>query len=312
SYLTTILSCIYAVFIVTLGVVIYISDIILSNSPLAESFSIYLVVLSFGYFLFLYIDIRRYLSQIKKNDALYKESSYKEEVVCRESPEGELHLSIAMSQAHLKHRLASRPGSQHRYCFSQGRHSGSFYLKIGAAVFCFGHLIHSGLLMGYQIVFLTSETDDFYNCASVPTLILDVIYPVFSFFQLFFIFKYSNVIINRCQDLGRFALMHCMASSVCFWFWTILRETMDQLNKYNKNKEEPASASAYKASEVEYMALPLTSYQRRGAQELIAYVNNTRGMTFSENCEASSQMTVIYEDFSPYLYPFTIEYSILI
>jgi hypothetical protein len=37
SYLTVILSCVYAVFIVTLGVVIYVSDIVLRNgTPLAE------------------------------------------------------------------------------------------------------------------------------------------------------------------------------------------------------------------------------------------------------------------------------------
>jgi uncharacterized membrane protein len=37
SYLTVILSCVYAVFIVTLGVVIYVSDIVLRDgTPLAE------------------------------------------------------------------------------------------------------------------------------------------------------------------------------------------------------------------------------------------------------------------------------------
>jgi hypothetical protein len=37
GYLTVTLSCVYAVFIVTLGVVIYVSDIVLRNgTPLAE------------------------------------------------------------------------------------------------------------------------------------------------------------------------------------------------------------------------------------------------------------------------------------
>ena len=64
---------------------------------------------------------------------------------------------------------------------------------VTCAGFCLGHLIHSGLMLGYQIVYLTSEGNEFYNCASVATLILDVLYPIYSFFQLFFIFKYSHV-----------------------------------------------------------------------------------------------------------------------
>jgi hypothetical protein len=62
--------------------------------------------------------------------------------------------------------------------------------------FCFGHLIHSGLMLGYQIVYLRAEGQEFYNCASIATLLLDVLYPLYSFLQLFFIFKYSNVSAN--------------------------------------------------------------------------------------------------------------------
>jgi hypothetical protein len=68
-----------------------------------------------------------------------------------------------------------------------------FNVTIVASGFCFGHLIHSGLMLGYQIVYLRAEGPEFYNCASIATLLLDVLYPVYSFLQLFFIFKYSNV-----------------------------------------------------------------------------------------------------------------------
>ncbi|XP_067004725.2 proton channel OtopLc [Anabrus simplex] len=316
GYLTTILSCIYAVFIVTLGLVIYISDIIHENSPLAESFSIYLVVLSLCYFLFLYIDIRRYLKNVKVTE-IHSQSQddamLKDDMEFKESPEGDLHLSISLPQKVWKRQRSTGPETTpHMYCFSQGRHSGSFYLKIGAAVFCFGHLIHSGLLLGYQIVFLTSETDDFYNCASVPTLVLDILYPLFSFFQLYFIFKYSNVIINRCKELGKFALMHCIASSLCFWVWTILRETMDLLYAHasKKENEQQKGNDEDKDSLEEAVALPLTSYQRRGAEELLLVFNTTP--VLPDNCRAPGDKSLIYENYSPYLYPFTIEYSILI
>ena len=39
------------------------------------------------------------------------------------------------------------------YGFSSGRHSGSYFLKIGAGIFCFGHLTHMGLgLARYSLV----------------------------------------------------------------------------------------------------------------------------------------------------------------
>jgi hypothetical protein len=66
-------------------------------------------------------------------------------------------------------------------------------MKIVVSGFCFGHLIHSGLMLGYQIVYLRADGQEFYSCASIATLMLDVLYPVYSFLQLFFIFKYSNV-----------------------------------------------------------------------------------------------------------------------
>ncbi|XP_021939628.1 uncharacterized protein LOC110839581 [Zootermopsis nevadensis] len=233
GYLTVILSCVYAVFIVTLGVVIYVSDVALRNgTPLAETFSIYLVVFGLAYFAFLYADIRRYLRKVKSRNSILlnkDDGSIKDSGVAFQSFSGENpHLVIPLPS-----KLAEGP-LPHQYCLSKGRHSGSFYLKVGAAGFCFGHLIHSGLMLGYQIVYLRAEGEEFYNCASIATLLLDVLYPVYSFLQLFFIFKYSNVIINRCKELARFALMHCIASSLCFWIWTILRETLDSLNSYAK------------------------------------------------------------------------------
>lgn len=56
------------------------------------------------------------------------------------------------------------------------------------------------------------------------------------------------------------------------------------------------------------VALPLTSYQQRGARDLVDFLNNSY---FDKNCQ-HTELNIIYESFSPYLYPFTIEYSILI
>ena len=41
------------------------------------------------------------------------------------------------------------------------------------------------------------------------------------------IFKYSNTIVNRYKRLANIGFMHCIASDLCIWIYTILSETMD-------------------------------------------------------------------------------------
>lgn len=98
------------------------------------------------------------------------------------------------------------------------------------------------------------------------------------------------MIINRCEELARFALMHCLSSSLCFWVWTILRETMDSLAHYDhhdhaEHLEQPddplldydadypspvvvvpsvaAALVASSASPTGPVALPLITYHKR-------------------------------------------------
>jgi hypothetical protein len=86
---------------------------------------------------------------------------------------------------------------------------------------------------------------------------------------------YSQVIINRCKELGRFALMHCIASSLCFWIWTILRETLESLNSYAKYDDYSADdddgteeADLFENS----VALPLTTNQQSKIRSILAVV----------------------------------------
>ncbi|XP_034246845.1 proton channel OtopLc-like [Thrips palmi] len=288
--LTQILSCVYAVFIVTLGVVVYISSLVAGKSPvLAEAFSLYLVGLGLLYLVFLYTDIRRYLNRIKARQAFILASG----TSMTTSPKASPRTSLTPPRP--------RPVQPvpHDYCFSDASHAASFYLKVGAAGFCFGHLVHSSLLLAYQAMFLLQDPDEFYKCASPATLVLDVLYPVYSFLQLFFIFKYSNVIINRCEELARFALMHCLSSSLCFWVWTILRETMDSLAHYDHH-DHP--------EHLEQPDDPLLDYDTDYPSPVFM---NASSLGSSE-CRGSTQLSTVLDSLSPYLYPFTIEYSILV
>lgn len=120
--------------------------------------------------------------------------------------------------------------------------------------------------------------------------------------------------------------MHCIASSLCFWVWTILRETMDSLTHHSIENdakatdtddevslEERISATSFERSTQDVpVAMALTSYSKHGAKELIRFLNGSATTRLGTSCIEDPRMNIIYQNFSPYLYPFTVEYSILV
>jgi hypothetical protein len=89
---------------------------------------------------------------------------------------------------------------------------------------------------------------------------------------------YCQVVINCCKDLARFALMHCIASSLCFWIWTILRETLESLNSYAKYDDysEADDISSEDADLLENsVALPLTTNQQSKNRHVLTVVSYT-------------------------------------
>lgn len=82
------------------------------------------------------------------------------------------------------------------------------YLKMGAAWFAFGLLTHSILTLSYQVIYSFEDPE----CSNFPLLAVEILFPIYSLFVLFFIFKYINVIINSNIGLARFGLMHAIGT----------------------------------------------------------------------------------------------------
>ena len=63
---------------------------------------------------------------------------------------------------------------------------------------------------------------------------------IFVFLQLYMVFKYSNVIVNRSKRLAKIAFMHCLSTDICIWISTIIEETLDYIlqDSYKKYKPE--------------------------------------------------------------------------
>ncbi|KOB67643.1 putative otopetrin [Operophtera brumata] len=310
QYLSLVMSAIYAVLLVTLGIIFYLGDSFV-DYQISLIYSTCLCSIGLVYLLFLMTDINRYKSIALKNQrtkGLHEEniSEYfrkQEEEYSQSSP------STPGDRTPEVLRPASVPPPiliplKHQYCFNQGRHSGSFYLKMGAAAFAIGHLVHSVLLIAVQLGFLFDSDVSNDDCLDIMQIVLDVLFPCYCFLQLYFIFKYSNVIILRGQCLARFAFMHMIGSSLCFWVSAIVRETTLALTIYANsvygNGEYGTNATRKHDDE-------LTGVAAKNLNRFLDVSN-----LYNENCTGSKAISSIVENFSPYLFPFSVEFNILI
>lgn len=129
----------------------------------------------------------------------------------------------------------------HNYCFMTGRHGEFLYLKLGAAWFCFGLLVHSILTLSYQIIYFTQDS----ACRNTLLLTVEIMFPIYSLFILFFIFKYCNIVIMHYRGFARIMLMHAIGTSLAFWVYTIVRETQDAINMKSYYYKQEASKSKF-------------------------------------------------------------------
>ena len=139
DFLTMVMSISYGLFIIIISITCYASDLILFHSyehHLTEIWNLLVSCVGIILLVWLIIDIHNYIRTINKMaDSNFV---FGEGFKLIEGSEGEFHIEIPMDQGKKK-------TVPEYYGFTTGRHAGSFFLKIGAALFCFGHLIHMGL-----------------------------------------------------------------------------------------------------------------------------------------------------------------------
>lgn len=227
--LTTMLSLIYAIFIVTLGCIFTSTyhGALFSMKEYNEVYGCVVCVMGIAWLVVLHVDLTRYklhiLARIKKKLKEYEDLadrfSFTTECVINEQyPWAEEAAKGVEGPGHDE----EHPVLPH-YRFLKGRHSGSFFLKTGMAVFCSGHIIHEGLMLSKHVIDWNRDPE---RCSDLTSVLLHSLRPVYSFYQLFIVFKYSNIVINRFKEVARFGVMHLIATSLHNWFSTIVDDAM--------------------------------------------------------------------------------------
>ena len=305
EFFILITSIIYGVALFMVGLVVYSSDLLFSGlytkmekSVLnySDGFNTYLCLVGTIFLSGLIFDIYQYLNTMETC------SKNNEVVTLVENDDRRLSIQVTSLRADIKLEKEKKRNLTSYYVFSTGRHSGSFFLKVGASIFCFGHLIRVMLELSKQVGFYISPDQAF--CVNGFALFFKAIYAIFSFVQLYIIFRFGNVIVNRNKTLSRFAFIHCISSSLCFWVYSIINETMDALvEKYMLKK-------GYDSCKDDHARVTRAA----GGFPVCEYGNNTEFTIFNNvvcDMEIRKTCTTDTDSIALFFYPFSVEFSIL-
>lgn len=224
--------------------------------------------------------------------------------------------------------------------------SGSFYLRLGAVAFGIGSMIYSGLEFGQ---FFELESKE--HCYNFLYGFTPGSHVAFTFIQLYFIFMNSRVVISRHKLIGtfmfitidisrtqklfliigpkkqyfslaRFGLMHMIATNLCVWLHVLIQETKHQIMiLVNPNVTElmPDFSIAWEHVNdvVEEISEDYLESINLGPVNPESHHISKRSLddhslyTTHGECRRSNVIGQLVQDASQFLFPCTIEYSLI-
>ncbi|CAG4940547.1 unnamed protein product [Colias eurytheme] len=150
---------------------------------------------------------------------------------------------------------------------------GSFYLRLGAIAFGIGSMVYSGLEFGEYF-----EMKD--RCRSVLSALTPALRMALTLAQMQFIFLTNKDIESGSNKLiQRFGFMHMIAANLCEWLYVLVEETKHEIHHLEHS--------------------------------MISKSNNTQNLTPDTPCRRSNIMGTLVQNASPFLFPCTIEYSLI-
>ncbi|XP_037807579.1 proton channel OtopLc isoform X9 [Lucilia sericata] len=116
---------------------------------------------------------------------------------------------------------------------------GSFFLRVGAIAFGLGAMIYIGLEFGsfFEIPFDSP-------CHHILIGVNPLLQMIFTFMQMYFIFMNARLNIHRFKVIARFGLMHVVATNVCVWIRTLVKESLLEITLYHQKRENDPNDSA--------------------------------------------------------------------
>lgn len=225
------------------------------------------------------------------------------------------------SNVHLKHKVT---------------HFGSFYLRVGAIAFAIGTMVYSGLEFGQFF-----ELNGHPGCRDVFVAITPICRMILCIAQVQFIFLNTTYMdMAQHKVTSRFGLMHMVATNLCEWLYVLVEETKHEIFHIGHHDISQATDSILHIGEhgggADWSALNDTLHSNssfytglkldhHSGIDLVkkSFTNMTTSVssittvapsfdTLSFNgCSRTTIMGALVQQLSPFLFPCTIEYSLI-
>ncbi|XP_037934879.1 proton channel OtopLc isoform X2 [Teleopsis dalmanni] len=290
--LSAALSATYCKLLVLLGFCFPITEVISDQIPnyVYQGFYVYLYAGSIIFVIFLYISAFRNRTLFKALKNFHERSS----------------------NVHLKHKVT---------------HFGSFYLRVGAIAFAIGTMVYSGLEFG-QFFELNGQP----GCRNIFVAITPICRMVLCIAQVQFIFLNTTYLdMARHKVTSRFGLMHMVATNLCEWLYVLVEETKHEIFHIGLHDVDPAHDPALTSGfngGVNWTAInaslhvpqhhvkvgpvvPVSAHFISNTTKSIIANQTILSPGHSASCTRTNIMGALVQEVSPFLFPCTIEYSLI-
>ncbi|XP_059489964.1 proton channel OtopLc-like isoform X2 [Neocloeon triangulifer] len=305
--LTTTLSALYGKLLVVMGIAFPMAEVISTYVPPSfyEGFYLYLYFGSMLFLLCMYATVLR----PKPSAAATKKSKRRERKASgSDSPqsdtEGGSSVGSSSSSAstptnveETSNKAGSSKGKKptteiSAYTTIRQPHYGSFYLRMGAVAFGIGSMIYSGLEFG-QYFELERNT----KCHNVLLALTPATRMAFIFIQMYFIFLNNEMRVYRSRLIARFGLMHMIGTNLSVWLNVLIQETKHEILLFYNPENKTLALNAH------------PKQQHKALLHRVA--RGLKGPHHIYECRRTNIMGSLVQDASPFLFPCTIEYSLI-
>ncbi|XP_029667369.1 proton channel OtopLc-like isoform X2 [Formica exsecta] len=287
--LATTLSALYGKLLVVMGIAFPMAEVISTYIPPSfyEAFYLYLY---FGSMIFL---VYMYAMLFRDN----KTKPKKQKDVC------DLDSSRSSSGAGGDSDTPEN-GYPHMHPGHPVQHYGSFYLRMGAVAFGIGSMIYSGLEFGQYF-----ELEQNTKCHNIMLALTPATRMAFIFIQMYFIFLNNEQMkVYRHRVVARFGLMHMIGTNLSVWLNVLVQETKHEILTFY-NPENNSLRISHRLGLKGGLHLGGHTHSHHG--EHVRLPRGLKGPHHMFECRRTNIMGSLVQDASPFLFPCTIEYSLI-
>nr|XP_029717773.1 proton channel OtopLc-like [Aedes albopictus] len=269
---STAISALYAKLLIVLGIAFPITDVVSESAPHHFYRGFYLYLYTLSFVFTIFLYVVQFRHNVKLNYIL---GQYSE-------PGGIIPETLRPKEPRL----------------------GSFYLRVGAIAFGIGNMVYSGLEFGQYFELKRDE-----RCQNVLIALIPAARMALCIVQMQFLFfsSVSQRHMIRHKFISRFGLMHMLATNLCEWLYVIIEEAKHEIvHIAHEGSIHPFLLSS---TDNGFSSGPIS------LNATIAHLSKRDVLTaptlYGFECHRTNIMGSLVQNAAPFLFPCTIEYSLI-